>query len=66
MLITLTIAIVIALIFGKITIKEIKEHVRKYTEKELSEKGNKEGEGDKHDQGTREQGSSSGGDSSEG
>ncbi len=30
MLITTVIVLVLALIFGKITIKEIKEHVRKY------------------------------------
>ena len=39
MLITLTIVLVIALIFGKITFKEVKEHVRKYTEKRSIKKG---------------------------
>ena len=39
MLIALITAIVIALIFGKITFKEIKEYVRKNTEKGSSEKG---------------------------
>ena len=72
MLITLTIAIVIALLFGKITIKEIKEYVRKHTEKDLSEEGNKGregdqgGEGDKYDGGTREEDNRAGGDSSKG
>jgi hypothetical protein len=33
MLISLIIATVLALIFGKITVKEIKQHVRKYTER---------------------------------
>jgi hypothetical protein len=31
MLITVIVGILLTLIFGKITIKEIKEHVRKYT-----------------------------------
>jgi hypothetical protein len=44
MLVTLTIAIVIAILFGKITIKEIKDYVRKHTEKDLTEEGNEKGE----------------------
>ena len=39
MLITLVIASVIALLFGKITIKEIKNYVRKNTEKDICEEG---------------------------
>ena len=31
MLISIIVGILLALIFGKITVKEIKEHVRKYT-----------------------------------
>jgi hypothetical protein len=33
MLISLIVATVLALIFGKITVKEIKQYVRKYTER---------------------------------
>ena len=44
MLIALITTILIALIFGKITYKEIKEYVRKGTEKKRSEEGGKEGE----------------------
>ena len=39
MLITFIITMVIALLFGKITIKEIKNYVRKNTEKDICEEG---------------------------
>ena len=65
MLITLTIAIVIAFLFGKITIKEIKNYVRKHTEKSISEEGGKEGK-DGEDGGDGKEDNSIGGDSCQG
>ena len=46
MLITLTIVVVIALLFGKITFKEVKEYVRKYTEEKCAKEGLEEIEED--------------------
>ena len=63
MLIALITTILIALIFGKITYKEIKEYVRKGTEKKRSEEGGKEGE---ENGGDGEEDSRSGGDHSKG
>ena len=47
MLITLTIVLVIALLFGKITFKEAKEYVRKHTEEKRSKEGLKKREEDR-------------------
>jgi hypothetical protein len=44
MLISLTIAIIIALLFGKVTVKEIKEYVRKRTKGTGSDCSGTEGE----------------------
>jgi hypothetical protein len=58
---------VIALIFGKITYKDNKKYVRKYTEKMLFQEGDKEGQesrGDgSEDAGDGEEGDRTGGES---
>jgi len=57
MLITLTIVLVIALLFGKITFKEAKEYVRKHTEEKRSKEGLEER---KEDGGNGSEGSGAG------
>jgi hypothetical protein len=45
MLISIIVGLLLALIFGKITVKEIKEHVRKHTERKGNDNtGGKESE----------------------
>ena len=65
MLISLIIAMLLALIFGKVTIKEIKEYVRKHQQGDRTDSGADTGSGDSGT-GNTSTGNSSTGDSAEG
>ncbi|MBQ3207342.1 MAG: hypothetical protein IJB38_04955 [Bacteroidales bacterium] len=51
MLISLIVGLVLALIFGKITVKEIKHYVRKYTERHGKGNSAAAGNGEKGEEG---------------